>query len=355
MPGPTMAGQVQLRVSGRDDFITRHDRTALQDAKARIPFRELVEETHDINRDGKTLCPAHKDTRPSCHIYPDGAYCYTCQWNADHVTWLQVTRNLSAGDAIREVKRRAGLPAGTTGSLRTRSAEPSGPTLRGVDWKPWNALQVAELERLSVQDMPAPLAGRGFTLTDLQALGIVSLAGAAGLPIRTPCGRVAALKLRNPHDRPRYQYWRGTKQPDDTWAPWPTAEAGTIPAPHNPAWCSPAFHPERPLIVMEGELNAAITWAALEGRADLIGAAGTTGRLYLSALTGRDVLVYADGDTAGEKALNTWARTAQAAGASRVRKLSALPGSLDACDLAGQYGQEAIRQWLVPALEGGQS
>lgn len=79
----------------------------LADLKAAVDFRALVAETHDIRAD-KVLCPNHADSTPSCHVYPDSAFCFACQWHADAVTWLQVVHNLTTADAIRELERRAG-------------------------------------------------------------------------------------------------------------------------------------------------------------------------------------------------------------------------------------------------------
>ena len=38
----------------------------------------------------KMLCPGHKDSRASLHIYADHAFCFVCGFRADSISWLQL-------------------------------------------------------------------------------------------------------------------------------------------------------------------------------------------------------------------------------------------------------------------------
>ena len=82
---------------------------------------------------------------------------------------------------------------------------------------------------------------------------------------------------------------------------------------------------------------------------DVQGIAGASSWPHLAGLEHRDVLVYADADSAGQGAVERWAQLARGAGATSVRIVEAFDG-LDFCNLTGKYGLETFVAWLELAL-----
>ena len=134
------------------------------------------------------------------------------------------------------------------------------------------------------------------------------LPGAAAFEVRGPDGTPWALKVRNP----------GTAE--DLGAVNRYAYIGK--GQHSPAWCSPGFELAPAELVIEGELNAAAVYAALEaaGQGAALGVQGVASASALPHLAhvtaGRKVWIYADDDAAGEKGRNTWAELLHAQGAN---------------------------------------
>ena len=298
----------------------------LQSLKAAVPFPELVSETHDVDRSGKTLCPAHDDHTPSCHIYPDGFKCFSCGAHGDHVDWLEQVHDLSTAGAIRELERRAG---GYVPPAAPRPVKVSRPelTFRPVDKR---VLEAHHRRAARLDHIPASMEGRGFTVDDLSALSFAAYGPDAVFPLTGPNGKVLAFKRRyaEPRDGQRYRYT--------------TLGHGC------PAWCSPGFLERQEVLVIEGELNAMACFLA-RPELGVMGTAGTNGPLHLQALTGRTVYVYADDDPVGRKARDRWAAQALSAGAAKVLVLD--PWHMDACDMAGRYGREKLSERLAESCE----
>lgn len=294
----------------------------IAEAKARINFRELVTQTPDIDRMGRIKCPVHQDEHPSCQIYFDHAHCFACGWQADVITWLEVLHGLSAKDALKEATRLTGpvlAPKRQRGLTSEKNA-------CGTDPLPDGMLKrhVARVEHNRC--VPAAIVGRGISEEDLSILMIADCQGDALFPILGPTGAPLNIKRRhlNVQDGPRYSY--------------------LVSGRGAPAWCSPRILKAPEVLVMEGELNAMVSWLV---RPDLgvMGAAGAGGCLHLELLRGRTVYVYADGDEPGAKARERWARQACEAGAARVIVVEPWPDG-DACDVAGRLGRAALRERL---------
>lgn len=295
----------------------------LQALKGVVSFSAVVAETHDIDRSGNCLCPAHNDSTPSFHVYDDHGYCFACGFRADHITWSEQVRGLSTAEAIAELQRRANGSFPTATSLhQVPSATP-----QVVSRLP---LSTDRLERhlediLQLVEVPTAMLGRGFNFDELQRLGFAAYGGDAVFPILGPTGDVIALKRRyaEPGNGPRYRY---------------TTQGCGV-----PAWCSLGLHRAAEVLIIEGELNAMACWLAYPERAAM-GVAGTNGTLHLEALKGRTVYCYGDADEPGQKARDRWAQQAIDAGASEVFVLK--PWSADACEIAGQQGRDALRELL---------
>ncbi|WP_448377153.1 hypothetical protein [Fervidobacterium sp.] len=181
----------------------------------------------------------------------------------------------------------------------------------------WREVLAEAQERLRrLGKVPKELEGRGFTFEDLLALEVgVSKEGAV-LPIRDPKGRVVAAKVRRLRV-PKYRY----------------LEEGM----RAQAWYPPGFSATKPVLVVEGELNAAIAWRVFP-QVDPVGVAGAENSPDWEALRGRKVFLAADADEAGKRALVRWEEEALKAG---VFPLALPPLERDFCEIAGE-SREAL-------------
>ncbi len=58
----------------------------------------------------KIPCPFHGEKTPSCHIYPDGFYCFGCGAAGDGVDFIAKLQDLQPIDATRLIANRFNLP-----------------------------------------------------------------------------------------------------------------------------------------------------------------------------------------------------------------------------------------------------
>ncbi len=290
---------------------------------ARIAFPPLVEETHQISREGKTLCPFHTDSSPSCHIYADGFHCYACGASGDALDWYQQVHSLSKADAIKALEQCAGLPT----AQRTQPVSKPKAICKACDSLPLEPTSYAAyVDRVGLlKQIPKSLEGRDFLLEELWNLGVTQTGNDALIPILNPRGEIVRVKRRHHEGNQRYSY----------------TSSGT----GTPAWCSPNFSERDTVLICEGELNAMIAWSVLPSLA-VMGVAGTNGCLWLDTLKGKTVYCYADGDAVGQAARDRWAQAAHEAGAKKVYKLEPLPDPKDFCDVAGTQGRDALREVL---------
>jgi DNA primase len=262
-------------------------------------------------------CPAHSDNTPSLSIKQ---------------TEDTILLHCFAGCDTDTICEKLGLELK---DLFTRTSEPSfirfpKPEQRTIKECSSNPIEVkdirAHLEDLQkLNRLPRSLEGRGFILQDLEAVRMVARGENVLIPIYNPLGKVTRIKVRHFHGTVRYSY--------------------LAPGEGTPAWCSPGFQQHDTIMVVEGELNAIIAYCVHPNMA-YMGIAGVGGCLWLSALQGKTVYLYADGDEPGRKALDNWAKAAQQAGAKRVLILESLPFPMDFCDLAGQQGRDALKALL---------
>jgi hypothetical protein len=275
---------------------------------------------------------------------------------------LLVDLGWSRREATRELIRRAGLSESNQGQ-RSRSSRKPKPNLLEqcrTASATHHPLEMPELERLQRLCEPIPaddpihdvLAKRGLCNLPVEVLPMQRLrkdfgprdqplarAGALVLLIIGPDGRPWAAKVRNldPLERdgqtvPRYCYLIGGH--------------GT------PAWCSPNYGTGSSVLICEGELNAVAAHMALRHsglRIDLQGIAGSNAWPHIVGLEGRNVMIYADADSAGQGAVTRWTELARASQAKSVRVIEAFDG-LDFCNLAAKYGLEVFGAWLELAL-----
>ena len=321
--------------------------------KEAISLRALVERTHVIGRDKKTLCPLHDDTHPTCHIYDrndekakfEGWHCFACHYKTDgpfdHIDWLKAVHGFSTGLAIRELEAITGITRdGSSGkrrfegrSVRQKRRVPApkdafAPLTQARLGEAWQKLNEYYPTKPVGGHLPKGLQEHGLTPELARYFGLMSKGNDGVLPIRGPAGKIMAFKVRlaEPLGTTRYYY-----RPDNVGAP---------------AWCSPDISQKTRVIVREGELNAMLTWAALKyvGVDDVgaLGMAGSGSYLYPGLLTGKEVFIQTDPDEAGEGALGAWAKAALEQGARRVHALADIPDGQDPCDVAEAEGLEAL-------------
>ncbi len=259
--------------------------------------------------------------------------------NAFH--YLTQIQGYGPAQAADELKRRAGLSDGAGTPMRAVSAARALPAPTPA--KVYAPLSDQQLEAIRGNLEPVKansgaaldLARRGLPLVDYLQVkrgdGKVK-AGALVITVRNHAGQVMNVKVRNPdplEGAPRYVYLvPGHGAPPDQQLD----NGGAV-------------------LIVEGELNAARTRMALENIGltfAVQGVAGANGQPDLSRVAGRDVFVYADGDTAGVKAARVWSESALQAGAAVARVLQPLEGEQDFCDLE----HDALEAWLSEAIQG---
>lgn len=79
----------------------------IADLKACVPLDKLIGLQL---RNGKALCPFHKERTPSFHVFADGYHCFGCGASGDHITWLQERENLTFPQAVERLREFAGRP-----------------------------------------------------------------------------------------------------------------------------------------------------------------------------------------------------------------------------------------------------
>lgn len=298
--------------------------------------RMLAEDGHSIRGD-KIHClnPAHDDRNPSEHVFGDDrgghVYCFSCGHHLDAVEYLVEHR----GTSMREALMHLGLSEGPVMPTQRRARAPvvSAPVRGGCGAKrPLRQLPEGFLKRHEAYveqtfRIPPALSGRGFQVEDIPTLLMAEGQDGDGLfAIFGAAGELLNVKRRLAQRRGDRRYL------------YEVAGNG------SPAWCSPGIADTGEVLIIEGELNAAVCWLV---RKDLgvMGPAGANGCLHLEPLKGKAVHIYADGDEAGAKARERWARQAHDAGAIRVHLLDPWPDG-DACDVAGRLSRAHLRSRL---------
>ncbi len=170
----------------------------------------------------------------------------------------------------------------------------------------------------------------------------LALCGALVFPVLGPDGQPYAVKARNPGTKAELE-----QQGLERYV-YLTAGHST------PAMCSPKLSEQPAQIWREGKLNGVALTRALQHRGQAIGVQGIAGsgaNPHLQSLEGTIIYLSADGDTAGQEALEHWGVLALEGGAAKVRVLPQLEEGQDPCDLLGRDGIEGLAQWLDGALE----
>jgi CHC2 zinc finger/Toprim domain len=80
----------------------------IADLKACVPLAKLIGLQL---RQGKALCPFHKERTPSFHVFADSYHCFGCGAQGDHLTWLMEHDRLTFPQAIEQLRQLAGRSA----------------------------------------------------------------------------------------------------------------------------------------------------------------------------------------------------------------------------------------------------
>src|SRR5690625_53052 len=234
---------------------------------------------------------------------------------------------------------------GARNGKQRRTTNTSGPPSRWPEQVLKNILEGVETLRTH-GEIPEVLRLHGFDRSDVENLEFLTHGKDVAFVVRDAYGCATALKVRrsSPGTSGKYRYLK-------------EFNGAQLLTGQNTAWHSPGFgsDPSRPLLLMEGELNAMQSWRVLDGLADVIGVAGTNGKLNWSALASRRrVAIYADGDAAGVKAAEKWRRAARSAKASSATVIPPWFGAdgapIDACDIAATLGKDELRARLEHTL-----
>jgi len=272
------------------------------------------------------------DTHPSLSLFQARGMWF---WK-DHATGesgnafhLLLRAGMSKETAAEIIKSRAEVSPPEAPRFRQRNISTAPSPSVGLTLREQRALAAAQ-QRLD----EAAIEGRGITLEQARRVGLgTSRQGDLVIPILGPTGEVQAIKarLKNPQDF-RYRY--------------------LTPGRGAPAWFSPGFaqRPERPVIVMEGELNAITSWFALKGQADLVGLPGVEGAVPWNYLKGRRVYLYADEDEGGRNAVRRWCEESRVQQEVAIFVLASLGGGMDACEYAARWGQPALAERLMELM-----
>jgi hypothetical protein len=82
----------------------------IADLKAHVPLAKLIGLPL---RQGKALCPFHKEQTPSFHVFPDRYHCFGCGASGDHIDWLEQQKGLTTRQAIEYLRELAGSSPAT--------------------------------------------------------------------------------------------------------------------------------------------------------------------------------------------------------------------------------------------------
>jgi DNA primase len=329
------------------------------------------------DRARKWLCPFHPDHKPSLSVSRDGKRwrCWSCQAKGNAIDWMMKRHDLSFPKACARLDPRIGMaPSGPAraptkpvvrpaakeaGFPRGKRKEPAKPLLspeaagRMVAeaaarlWTPEGAACLAYLHRRGLTDPTIRAARLGWTpraegVTRWEPPGLV-------IPWIDAGGAVAFLKVRPdgawrsslPPDRrpPKYLAPKGWKPPEAVY-PGPGAIVSG-----------------RPVVIVEGELDALLLGQALGDMASVVtfGSAsnGPTPGILGALRIAPAWYVAHDADRAGDKAAAVWTNTYRRA--RRVRPPEPFKdwteAGTDAPDSTGTALD--LARWWGPILNGG--
>lgn len=296
-------------------------------------------------------CPFHQDANPSFAVEPNKAWwkCWGCGEHGDAASFVMRFQNVSFREAVSYLTG-GPLPAGRGPSPgpKPSAKRPTPPPVEpdGLSHDAAAALVEESAARLwAPEGKPALeyLTGpdRGLSPETIKAL---RLGWTPGVQARTRDDRayvvwgivipwrdggiLSVVKVRQPDDRrPKYAEVHRDRR-----------RLVVFPDPD-------AVRPGQPLVIVEGEFDAALLGERLEGVASVVTFGGAGSRPEPSALrrllSASPWFIATDGDAAGEKAAALWPASAR-----RVRP----PLGKDWCETA-RHGVD-LRRWWIDVVSG---
>lgn len=89
--------------------------------KSALPLPVLIQEYATVKQ-GRILCPWHKETHPSCRVYNDHLFCYVCGHHGDIIDIVATFEHIGKGAAIQRLSDRTGIPLDGKRPTRTQVA-----------------------------------------------------------------------------------------------------------------------------------------------------------------------------------------------------------------------------------------
>ncbi len=290
------------------------DRIKAENSPVEVALRHNLE----LKKQGSNwlaLCPFHSEKTPSFNIYADHAHCYGCGWSGDSIKLEAELSGLSFQDTCRKL-----------GAKESETLEDKAERLKHIeDRRQRQQLTEAERHReKKAQRASWPKFYLGQT-HDLQEVATLRGIGYAGPWLAQELGHLRFARWRNQlawiiGDRSAVAARRLDGQ---LWEHGVPHKSDTLPGSEK--------HPigltnsSLPVILIEGEADYLATLARLwqQGCHEdwqavcMLGASARLGQ-HAKLLKGREVIIYAHGEDAGQSAADRWKEEASNAGAKSV-------------------------------------
>ncbi len=177
--------------------------------KEAVNLVDVAREYGELHKSGPQwlmLCLWHSEQRPSCRVYKDHFYCYTCQASGDLIDMVAKGEGVGKGKALAILSDRTGIPLGGKPLTRRQRVYDS----QEKDFAEW--WQKATIRKLGKQLTAHCIHG---TEEDCESIGILlrQVQAAKGQELR-------ALALRAGDQRE----WREDRD-DAIWWTWFAVEA----------------------------------------------------------------------------------------------------------------------------------
>jgi len=332
----------------------------LEQIKSLVPISKLVGEyvaaaPKSSPGDLWACCVFHSEKTPSFHAEDaKGIYhCFGCGATGDHFQWVQEHQGMSFTQAVEAVADRAGV------SLPGKRSEPSAAKPRARYDAPKIVDPYEGYEFLPVPAGTPPIvpgqrtpelrnpkkAGTDKFTTHYKPSAVHAYQNAAGELL----GYVLLVEFKDGKSTPGIWWARGP----DGFEGWCHGSIDNCPLYGLPELLA---HPDKQVLVVEGEKCRRAADKALQGRVVVVSWCGGTNRVDRSdwsPLAGRSVIWWADNDEEGRKAMAEARSLAKSAKNKRVTPYGDKGGDVADLILAGgsvaDYIKANISEWPIEA------
>jgi DNA primase len=353
----------------------------IQQIRERVDLVDLVGRFVTLKKAGrnyKGLCPFHGEKTPSFNVNPDrqAFYCFGCQTGGNAITFLMKMENLSFPEAARALARERGIEIPETGggekgvserlfeaneiaqaAYRAALAAPGNPALAYLEKRGIDAATIERFgigfapdrwdyvaQRLREKKIPAELGERAGILAPRPSGGHYDrLRGRVTFPIRDARGRILGFGGRalGPEQEPKYLNTPESPifRKRESFYGFPFA--------------LDAIRRGERVVVVEGQFDLiALHRAGVEAALATCGTALSADHAQGLKRRTRDVVLFFDGDEAGQRAME---RALQVLLPEGIRLLAALmPAGEDPDSILRSSGAEVLRKIVdeaKPALD----